>query len=348
MPARARATETTTEAPAWTPDPADLIALPDGRTMPRAEQGEAVVELRAPFPLDEIEKLPKVLSKDDRNRLQCREGTNASADGHYCGGYHARALHLDYVGHAGVTTRLGDVDPFWNWEPVATRPDGTPAPQDGGLWIRLTVLGVTRLGFGDADRVPGANGVKAMIGDALRNAALRHGVATYLWSKSEAALDLKRATDEHVTPDAVERPQARQQPEQAARPLPTAATAAAADQGSGIAVQVVQDAAKRALYQADPAAIRGLYQWAGKGQALPVEIAPDLLAEDERRDLGLGTGTPVQLGQLLLALGPWVAKAGTCFRWEELEQQRFAAEAAAADAAAEAPQTLDIEPPPEA
>jgi hypothetical protein len=51
-----------------------------------------------------------------------------------------------------------------------------------GLWIRLTVLGVTRLGFGSVD--PGKDDLeKQLIGDAHRNAAMRFGVALDLWNK---------------------------------------------------------------------------------------------------------------------------------------------------------------------
>jgi len=87
---------------------------------------------------------------------------------------------LDYVGHAATTDRLLSVDPEWTWEPVAFGPDGLPAFTNGkGLWIKLTVCGVTRYGFGD-----GAT-VKECIGDAIRNAAMRFGVALDLWGKEE-------------------------------------------------------------------------------------------------------------------------------------------------------------------
>lgn len=86
---------------------------------------------------------------------------------------------LSYVGHAVVTTRLLAVDPAWNWEPMGYAQDGTPATSNGGMWIRLTIGGVTRIGYGDGG--PGHNGIKEMIGDAIRNAAYRFGVATYLW-----------------------------------------------------------------------------------------------------------------------------------------------------------------------
>jgi len=48
-----------------------------------------------------------------------------------------------------------------------------------GLWIRLTIAGVTRPGFGC-----GKNAREA-ISDAIRNAAMRFGVALDLWAKED-------------------------------------------------------------------------------------------------------------------------------------------------------------------
>jgi hypothetical protein len=67
--------------------------------------------------------------------------------------------------------------------------DGLPAfDSTGGLWIRLTVCGVTRLGYGHAAAKtgidPGAR-EKEVIGDALRNAAMRFGAALDLWHKGD-------------------------------------------------------------------------------------------------------------------------------------------------------------------
>lgn len=93
--------------------------------------------------------------------------------------------YLDYVGHAVVTDRLLKVDPEWTWEPVGFT-DGLPAfDEHGGLWIRLTVAGVTRLGYGHPDRSTGGDSRKAAISDAIRNAAMRFGVALDLWAKED-------------------------------------------------------------------------------------------------------------------------------------------------------------------
>ena len=121
-------------------------------------------------PAEMVGKLPKPLKKD-AEKGRCND----------CGGWHGLpAVHLDYVGHADVTRILLLIDPLWTWEPVSFDAQGLPAyDRDGGLWIRLTVLGVTRLGYGDGPDP------KQRIGDALRNAAMRFGVALSLWSKQE-------------------------------------------------------------------------------------------------------------------------------------------------------------------
>ena len=141
--------------------------------------------LRKPFPAEQIGRLPRQVKKDDPDKMRCEAsmGRAVSADGYFCGGYHARSVHLSYVGHAALTARLLDADPRWSWEPVAFGPDGLPVISGGGLWIRLTVAGVTRLGYGDA---PGKrDATKELIGDALRNAAMRFGAALDLWSKED-------------------------------------------------------------------------------------------------------------------------------------------------------------------
>lgn len=132
--------------------------------------------LRTPFPANQISKLPKPYKKDSP-KGQCKE----------CGGYHGLpALHLDYVGHAALTSRLLDADPAWSWEPLSLDERGLPAlDRDGGLWIKLTICGVTRLGYGDAQEKTGANAMKERIGDALRNAAMRFGAALDLWHKGD-------------------------------------------------------------------------------------------------------------------------------------------------------------------
>lgn len=139
-----------------------------------------LADLRKPFPPNQISKLPKPYSKEAK-KGDCKE----------CGGYHGLpAMHLDYVGHAALTDRLLDVDPAWSWEPLAVGADGLPViDRDGGLWIKLTVCGVTRLGYGDAQGKTGGNATKERIGDALRNAAMRFGAALDLWHKGDLHAD---------------------------------------------------------------------------------------------------------------------------------------------------------------
>lgn len=142
--------------------------------------------LRSPFPANQISKLPKETKKQ---REQREANMNLGVRCQICGGWHHKdAVHLDYVGHAALTDRLLDCDQQWSWEPAALR-DGLPAfDATGGLWIRLTVCGVTRLGYGHAaakpQMDPGAR-EKEVIGDALRNAAMRFGAALDLWHKGD-------------------------------------------------------------------------------------------------------------------------------------------------------------------
>ena len=98
-------------------------------------------------------------------------------------------VYLDYVGHADITKILIEVDPLWNWEPVAWE-HGRPAitERDGiaTLWVRLTLLGKSMLGCGSVSASK-EDLDKELIGDALRNAAMRFGIALALWSNAEWA-----------------------------------------------------------------------------------------------------------------------------------------------------------------
>jgi hypothetical protein len=127
----------------------------------KQEQQDA---LRAPFPKEQIQKLPT-------------------------GG-----LQLDYVSHAWVTDRLLQVDPMWTWKPLAFTEAGLPAfDSNGGLWIELTVCGVTRYGYGEPQGRDKFDMTKGAIGNAIRNAAMRFGVALDLWAK-EAPTENTKAT----------------------------------------------------------------------------------------------------------------------------------------------------------
>ncbi|HEY7824947.1 MAG TPA: hypothetical protein VIG24_19060 [Acidimicrobiia bacterium] len=120
---------------------------------------EQAKKLREPFPKSAIQKLPKGNTQ------------------------------LEYVNHAAVTQRLLEVDPAWTWEPVAFDERGLPATDDkGGLWIRLTVCGVTRYGYGEPQGGQSSDHfdrTKAAISNAIRIAAMRFGVGLDLWSKTD-------------------------------------------------------------------------------------------------------------------------------------------------------------------
>jgi hypothetical protein len=141
--------------------------------------------LRQPFPAHQISKLPK----ETKAQIDQRK-----ADRNYmvfncpiCGGHHHKnAVHLDYVGHAALTDRLLDCDPHWDWEPY-TAP-GLPNPGNG-MWIKLTVCGQSRIGYGHADGKTGGDAIKEIVGDALRNAAMRFGAALDLWHKGDLHLE---------------------------------------------------------------------------------------------------------------------------------------------------------------
>lgn len=140
------------------------------------EKKTGLQRLREPFPPNQISLLPKPYKRDSP-KGKCPE----------CGGWHGLpAVHLSYVGHAALTDRLLECDETWSWEPLAFGPDGLPLlDKDGGMWIRLTVCGVNRLGYGDAQGKTGPDAMKERIGDALRNAAMRFGAALDLWHKGD-------------------------------------------------------------------------------------------------------------------------------------------------------------------
>lgn len=125
-----------------------------------------------------------------------------------------RGLVLDYVGHADVTERLLDVDPEWTWEPVGYTPNGLPAfDEHGGLWIKLTVCGVTRYGYGEPQGRDEWDKVKGAIGNAIRVAAMRFGVGLHLWQKEAPAAGnvfdriAAKAVETALAPDEWKRPE---------------------------------------------------------------------------------------------------------------------------------------------
>jgi hypothetical protein len=191
---------------------------------------EKVAALRKPFDKKSVGKLPK-------------------------GG-----AQLDYVGHAAVTDRLLAIDPLWSWEPMATDERGLPITDaKGNLWIRLTICGVTRIGVGDG---PSA---KVVIGDAIRNAAMRFGVALDLWSKEELESvdhgEVYKATAADNEPTTYRRPPAPPPPDEDAEPAITP------DQ-----LKTLQTLASK-LDMSRETRLAGLTQIAGR----PITTANDLL-----------------------------------------------------------------------
>ena len=174
-------------------------------------------QLREAFPEGKIGKLPKLTCG------ACRESRNKQCDQHRkqtcstCGNWISTShIHIDYVGHADITDRFLNVDPEWNWEPVARDVDpemlraaiatgnadivrmvldAAPPKLDsnGGMWMRLTIAGVTRLGYGDGGGKRGADAVKVAIGDGLRNGGMRFGAGLDMWRKETEASDASSA-----------------------------------------------------------------------------------------------------------------------------------------------------------
>src|SRR5690348_11569109 len=173
--------------------PASVTA--EGPTSHTQNQAAGLAKLRVPFPKDQINPLPKIICG------KCSKSPTKECEKHRKGKCHecdnwitSAHMHLDYVGHAELTNRLLDADPLWDWEPLALDERGLPVFDGyGGLWIRLTVCGHSRLGYGDSQGKTGPNAIKEAIGDALRNAAMRFGAALDLWAKS----DLREAQTEH-------------------------------------------------------------------------------------------------------------------------------------------------------
>jgi hypothetical protein len=149
-------------------------------------------KLREPFPETAIAKRPQIscgACKDASTKV-CN--THSKATCAACGQYVTTAhKHLDYVGHAEATDRLLSVDPTWDWEPIARDDKGRPLiDSDGGMWITLTVCGMTRKGYGDAvGKRAGTTATKEIIGDAIRNAGMRFGMALDLWAKTKLHIE---------------------------------------------------------------------------------------------------------------------------------------------------------------
>lgn len=271
------------------------------------QQINALAKLREPFPASEIRYLPRVWCGNCRDmkgacknhqRVKCQKCRNNISSAH---------IDLAYVGHAEATNRLLNIDPAWGWEPVALDEKGLPQhDQNGGLWIRLTVCGVTRLGYGNAEGKRGGDAVKEIIGDAIRNAGMRFGMALDLWTSSDLEIAENGPKDAPVRLQPAPHGQAsvpESEPNRtAAAPGTWAGTAtpgAAGADPNSVAVkgrsQPAQDFAFSASEAADQAMVKYIYRQAS---------AAGLLGETVKVDREL-----LQLGAYLIARGKELAES---------------------------------------
>lgn len=148
-------------------------------------------ELRKPFAKSAIGLLPKVsCSGCTQATKTARSAFDKHCDKHTmskcadCGAYITSGhIHLDYVGHAAVTDRLNTVAGPENWDltPMAVDEQGNPSRNSQGeFWCWLRIMDAKKMCVGD-----GSASSKELIGDALRNGAMRFGIALDLWSKEE-------------------------------------------------------------------------------------------------------------------------------------------------------------------
>ena len=94
---------------------------------------------------------------------------------------------LSFVGHADITRILLTIDPAWRWVPIAWDNGRAAIHVENGIatmWGELTVLGQARLGVGSV-RADKQELDKELVGDFLRNAAMRFGICLSLWTKQE-------------------------------------------------------------------------------------------------------------------------------------------------------------------
>lgn len=153
------------------------------------EKKAGLLRLREPVAANYISRKP-VPTRQQTDDLKANQSLGIRCK--ECGGWHHKNVqHLDYMGHAAVTDRLLEVDPLWDWDYIAKEANGNPIyEQNGGLWITLTVCGVTRKGYGAAEGKKGPDAIKEIIGDAIRNGAMRFGVGLEMWHKGVLHMEL--------------------------------------------------------------------------------------------------------------------------------------------------------------
>lgn len=250
-------------------------------------------KLREPFHPDRVLKLNKSYTGRD-------------------GKYHE--VMLDYVGHADVTDRLCRADPRWYWEALSYQ-DGQPqldlnSETTIGLWIRLFIHDdngelVSRLGYGSVSR-DAKEPIKELIGDALRNAAMRFGVALDLWRKDlheqnpQETQAARYPTRAQASADAPPVAQARPRPQTRPAPAPVP---------SGDTVQVFDLVIPALDWDQLQNELVG-----GKGKKKDItwgELAQPVNDHEHYLDWCLtNTRKDVDAGK---AVGPWMAKALTAY-----------------------------------
>jgi hypothetical protein len=124
------------------------------------------------------------------NALKAIPGKYAQPDPSIVAHIPKGGVQLAYVGHAEITLALIEIDPLWSWEPIAFDESGRPLITLEGnrlvMWARLTVCGKSMIGVGTCEARKG-DPEKELVGDFLRNAAMRFGIGTKLWSKATDA-----------------------------------------------------------------------------------------------------------------------------------------------------------------
>jgi len=176
---------TAAAAPALTPAPAPA-ARAAAAARPRINR-RALRALREPIPARNIGKKPRVYCWDCN--WASEQEASATCQQHaavWCGTCRSTVSnahdHDDYVGHAEVTDRFLDVDPTWNWRPMAFDERGLPAlDDDGGMWMYVSIGGMERPAYGK----PGIGGKPELISNGLKNGGIRFGVALDLWAQTD-------------------------------------------------------------------------------------------------------------------------------------------------------------------
>lgn len=247
-----------------------------------------LAKLREEVPKHLIGKLPRVTCRDcskdscgRHQKVRCKVCKSFISSEH---------IHLDYVGHAETTSILLDADPGWFWEPMAFGDDGLPKFDPiNGLWIRLTVCGVTRIGYGTAENSGfKAKGdlVKEVIGDAIRNAAMRFGVALDLWAKTDLHAEAAEESDEPQAAAAVERKAKRERRSQP--PAEDEFAAPAQDKPSATLLRNMNIALKERGFTTDEARYAEVSRLVGR----TITSTTQLSAGEARHVLGAMAGTP--------------------------------------------------------